>query len=226
MHCLICDKSFMTFLPFGMTPESLRANAQCPNCGSLERTRTYWKYIDSVPDFLSLKLKVLHVAPEGGLFRKFKGLPNIEYFPLDKFEEGYKYPKGTLNGDITDLDFPESFFDFILCSHVLEHISQDKVAIKELFRVLKSGGWGILQVPIDQTLEETYEDPNVILPEERIKAFGQFDHVRLYGKDYELRLREAGFEVSIDKYASRLPTIEKFRYGLGEGEALYIVKKP
>ena len=104
--------------------------------------------------------------------------------------------------DITDIKFQNNTFDCILCSHVLEHILDDNKAIRELYRVLKPNGWAILQVPILR--EKTFEDPNIQTPEERLKYFGQEDHVRIYGLDYKDRLENAGFKVMVDPYLMEL----------------------
>ncbi|MEM6347979.1 MAG: methyltransferase domain-containing protein [Bacteroidota bacterium] len=149
----------------------------------------------------------------------------ISYFPVDLFTEGYKYPEGTINMDITQMEFPENKFDFILCSHVLEHVPNDTLAMSELYRVLKPGGWGILQVPIEMDREQTYEDDSITSPEERKIAFGQFDHVRVYGRDYIKRLEYVGFAVELDDYSIQLSAHDKFRYGFGQGESLFIVRK-
>ena len=85
--------------------------------------------------------------------------------------------------------------DAIICNHVLEHIPDDRKAMKELRRVLKPGGWGILQVPISYVLAATHEDPSIVTTEAREQAFGQYDHVRIYAKDYVDRLVGAGFKV-------------------------------
>ena len=225
VECPICEKRFITFLPFGLPPARLRPNAMCPNCNSLERTRIYWKFLTTDSDFLSSKKDVLHVAPEAKLFQKFSKNSFIDYFPIDKFTEGYNYPKGTIDMDITKLEYPNDKFDFILCSHVLEHVPDDILAMSELHRVMKPGGWGILQVPIEMDREHTYEDRAITSPKERQEAFGQFDHVRIYGKDYIDRLRSVGFEVHLNEFAKQLSADDMFRFGFGDGEDLFVVKK-
>lgn len=224
VECPICEKTFVTFLPFGLPPAPLRPNAMCPNCNSLERTRIYWKFLTD-SDFFSSQKNVLHVAPESELFRKFSTSPSIHYFPVDKFTEGYKYPKGTINMDITRMEYPNDKFDFILCSHVLEHIPDDTLAMSELYRVMKPGAWGILQVPIEMDRNNTYEDHSITSPKERQEAFGQFDHVRIYGKDYIERLKSVGFKVELNEFAKKIPADEMFRYGFGDGESIFIVRK-
>ena len=139
---------------------------------------------------------------------------------------GTQYPNGTINMDITHLKYPDNYFDFILCSHVLEHIPNDIDAMKELYRVLKpNDGFGILQVPIELDREITYEDHTITSPIEREKAFGQFDHVRIYGKDYIQRLKSVGFEVELDEFANKTSNADKFRFGFGKGKSLFIVRK-
>jgi len=139
--------------------------------------------------------------------------------------EGYYYSRMTNLIDITNLPFEDDIFDAIICSHVLEHIQNDKKAISELFRILKPGGFAILQVPISKILETTFEDPSVILPEERKKIFGQFDHVRIYGQDFKTRIEEAGFILKLfNPIKEKLcDNIEK--YALNPDEDLYVAYK-
>lgn len=225
VECPICEKTFIKFLPFGVPPAKPRMNAMCPNCLSLERTRIYWKYLSEKSNLFNSKKSILHIAPEFKLFEKFSSYPKIKYFPIDKFTKGYSYPKGTINMDLTNLEYPDNAFDFILCSHVLEHIPNDILAMQELYRVLKPSGFGILQVPIEMDRKTTYEDHSITSPKEREKAFGQFDHVRIYGKDYINRLNSVGFEVELDEYANKASKSDKFRFGFGEGESLFVVRK-
>jgi len=226
VYCVCCGKSFITFLPFGLVK---RANALCPNCNSLERHRLHWHYMLHKTNLFDHdgKLKLLHVAPESIFYNRFVNDPSIEYFPCAKFGEGYNdmYPSGTLNVDITDMQFPDHEFDVIYCSHVLEHIPEDRKAIQELYRVLKPGGWGMLQVPLDATRDTTYEDFSITQPAEREKAFGQADHVRVYGKDYRERLNSAGFFVHVENYIGQFTGNEIFRNAFMRGEEIYICSK-
>lgn len=222
VHCPICEKSFITFLPFGL---QLRANALCPNCASLERTRLMWMYLMEQKDFFSQKRIALHVAPEAKLFEKFSSMPNLEYHPADKFEEGYDYPKGTEDMDITSIQYPDDSFHLIICSHVLEHVPEDAKAMKEMCRVLKPGGFGIIQVPLDEKLEATLEDPNISSREDREKHYGHWDHVRQYGRDYKERLEAAGFNVDVVAYSDQFSASDKVKYGLPQKEDLYVVMK-
>lgn len=226
VHCSICDAQFNQFAPFG-TPK--RKNAQCYNCGSLERHRLIWKYLEAKTNLLNSNktLRLLHFAPEAFFYKKFSVHPQIEYYPCDLFPEYYNFNGGAeiKKTDITNIHFEDNYFDVILCSHVLEHIPDDRRAMSELYRVIKKGGWGILQVPIDYSREKTYEDFSLTTPQERQFAFGQTDHVRWYGKDYKDRLAEANFSVIEDDFASTFSREEIFRYGLIDSELIYYCKK-
>ncbi|MEO6231191.1 MAG: class I SAM-dependent methyltransferase [Ferruginibacter sp.] len=173
------------------------------------------------------KQRLLHVAPEEIFYRKFSQSNNIDYVPCAKFGDEYPdlYPAGTINIDITAIDLPDDNFDVIYCSHVLEHIPDDAKAMQELRRVLKPGGWAMLQVPLDISRATTYEDFTITKPEERELAFGQNDHVRVYGNDYKLRLEAAGFIVNQIKYTESFTANELFRYGFLKGEDIFICTK-
>jgi SAM-dependent methyltransferase len=223
VYCPICAGSFITFLPFGRVK---RANAQCPQCDSLERHRLQFLFLKSDTNlFDGSPKKLLHVAPEQVFFRAFSTAPGIDYYPIDKFMEGYDYPPGTIDMDILYLGYADNTFDAIICNHVLEHIPDDKAAMRELFRVLKPGGVALLQVPLDKNRAVTYEDLAITDPQERIKHFGQFDHVRFYGLDYKDRLSAAGFTVAVIDCISRLCDNAVFHYGLMPGEDIYKCQK-
>lgn len=227
VHCVCCDKSFITFLPFGLVK---RANALCPNCGSLERHRFHWYYFKNETTLFSgntKRLKLLHVAPETIFYNQFIKNDQVDYVPCDKFEEGYEntYPPKTIDVDITNIQFEENSFDVIYCSHVLEHVPEDVKAMKELYRVLKPGGWAMLQVPLDKNRNKTYEDFTITDPKKREKAFGQYDHVRIYGNDYKDRLRSAGFSVKVVHYIQNFTEGEIFQNGFMKSEDIFICTK-
>ncbi len=193
-HCDCCGRSFHKFLPFGLRN---RKNAKCPNCGSLERHRLIWLYLKERTSLFSDNLMVLHFAPEMIFQKNLKNLANLDYISADLDPS-----RAMLKVDITNIYFKDNTFDVILCNHVLEHIQDDHKAMSELFRILKPGGWSIIQVPIKR--EKTFEDDNIKSPEEREKQFGQRDHVRQYGRDFKNRLEKAGFEVKVEGYAKEL----------------------
>jgi len=134
--------------------------------------------------------KVLHVAPEPFFRRRLQERLGEDYLTAD-----LSNPNAMVKMDITKIDYPERWFDVIYCSHVLEHVPDDRKAMREFHRVLKQDGWAILLVPI--TAENTFEDPSITTPEERFRVYGQVDHVRRYGPDYVDRIREAGFHVNV-----------------------------
>jgi len=220
-YCPLCEKSFVTFLPYGVKK---RANAQCPNCQSLERHRLIWLYMKD-KGILSKPMRMLHVSPEIVFFDKFTRSTGVDYVPIDKFYPGYRYPKGTQNADITQLPYPDQSFDFVLCIHVLEHVPDDALAMRELLRVLKPNGCAIIQVPLDKNLPVTQEDLSITDPNVRQQLYGQPDHVRQYGLDYEQRLSNAGFTVEVDKFDERFSSAEKFKLGLPVDEDIYFCTK-
>lgn len=214
--CPCCEGRFTKFLPFGVTP---RDNAQCPKCNLLERHRLLWFYFKERTNLFRDNLKVLHVAPETLFSERFKQLPNLDYLTVDLESE-----LAMVKMDITQMSFPDNSFDVILCNHVLEHIPEEEKAMGELFRVLKPGGWSILQVPIDHNREITLEDDRICTPEDRQKYYGQSDHVRMYGRDYPERLGKVGFTVTVDYYAQTLDKALVERHGLSQ-EEIYLCHK-
>jgi ubiquinone/menaquinone biosynthesis C-methylase UbiE len=128
--------------------------------------------------------------------------------------------------DIHDIPFPENTFDVTFCNHVMEHVHDDLRAMRELYRVLKPGGWGIIQVPFFPPIpDKTFEDNSITDPKVREKIFGQDDHVRLYGHDYPERLRTAGFTVKEENYIHEIPQEWIQKFALPKNEIIYLVKK-
>lgn len=220
--CPICGFKGKYFYEAG---EPSRVNAQCPKCKSLERTRMIWHFLVNQKNIENAKLKLLHIAPDRGFFDKFSSMNNIEYTAGDYFAEGYSYENGVINLDITNLQFDDNSFDALICVHVLEHIKEDAKAMQEVFRVLKPSGWAILQVPLDKKRASTYEDWTITSPEERIKHFGQFDHVRWYGLDYKNRLEKAGFKVNIIDYFTKLGSKKSNQMALMPNDDIYFCQK-
>ena len=214
----INGKSYRKFLPYGYVKQ--RDNALSPGTLSLERHRLLWLYLNNETNFFSKTLKVLHVAPEQCFYNLFKNLKNINYTTFD-----LNSPLADIKGDICDLPFKENSFDFILCNHVLEHINDDKKAMKELYRVLNKNGTAILQVPINQKSSKTFEDSSIVDKKERIEKFGQYDHIRLYGLDYFKKLESFGFKVDPLKYSKEFTESEIIKYGLIKDEIIPVCKK-
>lgn len=214
----IDGKWFRRFLPYGY--ENPRDNVLSPSTLSLERHRLLWLYLRNKTDFFSAPRRVLHVAPEQAFYSRFKKLEHLEYITTD-----LNSPLADVHADICHLPFEDASFDLILCNHVLEHIPDDTAAMRELFRVLRPGGWGIFQVPQDLSRHTTYEDATITDPRERARIFGQYDHVRIYGKDYFDKLRSVGFTVREVDYTSELSPEETDRFRLAAGEILPVVSR-
>ncbi len=220
VECPVCEKRFRKFLPYGYGKAN-KDNRLCPNCLSLERHRLLWLYLKNKTGFFSDKMTVLHMAPEQPFLKKFKQLKNLNYTTADLYS-----PIVDVKTDIRNLVFEDNKFDFLICNHVLEHIDDEQKAMKEILRVLKPGGKAILQVPIDYLLEKTFEDPNITSPKDREKYYGQYDHVRQYGKDYAERLKKAGFEVKEDNFVNSFSEEEQNKYRFDKNELIYLCKKP
>jgi SAM-dependent methyltransferase len=218
VECPVCEKSFRKFLPYGNTGKE---NRLCPSCLSLERHRLLWLFLNEKTDFFQVPAKVLHIAPEQPFLKRFKKIQNIEYTTADLLS-----PIADVKTDIRNMVFDDNQFDWVICNHVLEHIDKEQTALKEILRVLKPGGKAILQVPIDYSLEKTYEDPKITGRKEREKHFGQYDHLRLYGKDYEERLQKAGFETDANPFVKELPQKLQERFRLDPQELIYYCQKP
>jgi SAM-dependent methyltransferase len=216
----IDGKSFRKFLPYGYVKQ--RENALSPSTLSLERHRLMWLFLKDNTTFFTAtkKLKVLHIAPEQCFLDIFRKQQNLNYITSD-----LESPIADVKADICDLPFKENEFDIVFCNHVLEHISNDTKAMQELYRVLKPGGFGIFQIPQDLSKAITFEDDTITDRKERAKLFGQYDHVRVYGRDYFDKLRSIGFKVDEVDYTKKI-TLEKIeKYCLMKNEILPVCYK-
>jgi SAM-dependent methyltransferase len=215
--CSVCEKSFRKFLPYGRF--NPRENALCPNCLALERHRLMWLFLKKKTNFFQAELKVLHVAPEICFIHRFEKLPNLDYITGD-----IESPLAKVKFDLHEVPFADNSFNVAFCNHVMEHVTDDIHCMGELLRVLKPGGWAIIQSPIMKK-GETYEDPSITDPKEREKAFGQDDHVRMYGDDYPERLRKAGFKVTDIFLQQELDPALVDKYALPKDEIIYYCQK-
>jgi SAM-dependent methyltransferase len=215
----IDGRTYRKLLPYGYQGRQ-RQNALAPASLSLERHRLLWLYLKKETNFFSAPQKVLHVAPEQCFYGRFRAMQNLDYLTAD-----LNSPIADVKMDIHDIQYPTNTFDVVLCNHVLEHVQDDQQCMRELCRVLKPGGLAIMQVPFEKGRKETDEDPSITDPEERIRRFGQYDHVRVYGLDYPDRLQKAGFSVTAVNYSQSLPKEEFERYALMPNEVLYACSK-
>ncbi|WP_339625228.1 methyltransferase domain-containing protein [uncultured Winogradskyella sp.] len=214
----IDNKNFNSFLPYGYGKQ--RANVLSPSTLSLERHRLLWLYLKDETNFFSKDQSVLHFAPEQCFLKRFKKLNHLEYTTTDLLS-----PIADVKADICDLPFKDNSYDVILCNHVLEHIPDDTKAMQELYRVMKPGGYGIFQIPQDLNRETTFEDNSITDKTERAQIFGQYDHVRIYGRDYFNKLRSIGFTVKEVDYTAQLLETDIDKYRLAKGEIIPIVYK-
>jgi SAM-dependent methyltransferase len=220
VECPVCENQYKKFLPYGRI--NPRPNALCPSCLSLERHRLIWLYLKQKTNFFSEKLCVLHIAPEPCFLKRFENQHGDTYITADM-----ESPLAKVKMDIHRIPFPENHFDVVLCNHVLEHVKDDIQALREIHRVLKPGGWAILQVPFFSPVPDaTVEDISISNSREREKIFGQSDHVRRYGKDYPQRIRRSGLAVEVNEFGKSLSPQEAHRHGVVQNELLYIGLKP
>jgi len=214
----IDNKSFRSFLDYGYVVQ--RKNVLSPSTLSLERHRLLWLYLKNETSFFTKPIKVLHFAPEQCFLKRFRALNNLDYTTTDLFS-----PIADVKADICNLPFEDNSYDVILCNHVLEHIPDDTKAMQELYRVMKPRGWGVFQVPQDLNRDITFEDDTITDRKERTKIFGQYDHVRVYGRDYFNKLRSIGFKVEEVAYTATFTDAEIKKYCLAKGELIPLVRK-
>lgn len=223
-ECPLCGCRRRKFLPYGYVTQ--RENALCPNCLALERHRTLWLWLLRESDIgrgaVALP-RLLHIAPEVALMRKFSRIYAKQ--PADYVTADLESPLADLHFDIQHIPLEDESFDVVICNHIMEHVEDDRLAMREILRIMRKGGWGVILSPVDLQREKTFEDDTITDEAERTRIFGQYDHRRIYGRDYAERLREAGFEVYECDYANLIPAKEKQLYALTD-EPLYIVRKP
>ncbi len=209
-------------------------NHSCPACGASDRERLYALYFENKFDSInkakpclqdlgdtSKKYKFIDFAPGHSLGNFFKQYSFLEYRSADLFSADVD--------DIVDISdmktYKDNSIDIFLCSHILEHVENDRKAMRELYRILKDNGFGIVMVPILLTLKEVYENPRIISEADRWRHFGQNDHVRMYSKEgFVSRLEEAGFKVcqfGIDYFGTDVFE----RHGIHPRSVLYVVEK-
>jgi len=213
VKCPVCEHEFRKFLPYGNKGED---NRLCPYCLTLERHRLLWLYLKEKTRVFTARLKVLHIAPEQPFLKRFRNMENLDYYTADLVS-----PIADIKMDIQNMPLEDESFDVVICNHVLEHVDDDIKAMSEIYRVLRKGGWAILQVPINYEREKTFEDKTITDPKERERLFGQYDHVREYGKDYPERLRSVGFKVIEDDFVKQLPAEMVEYYRLSPDEIIY-----
>lgn len=218
-RCPLCGGGFRRFLPYGYVAQ--RGEALCPRCLSLERHRMIWLWLQRNTDLFESHPRLLHIAPEHSLMRHFRKLYGSTH---DYVTADLESPLADEHFDVESIPMKDASFDVIICNHLLEHVNDDRQAMRELYRILRPGGWGILLVPEDRSRATTFEDNTITDAAERTRLFGQYDHRRVYGRDYDDRLREAGFEVERIDFAVKLTEWERKLYAPGQ-DNLVVVRK-
>lgn len=219
VSCPICNHSYKTFLSYGRI--NPRPNALCPHCLSLERHRLIWLYLQADTNFFNYPQHVLHIAPEACFLKRFELIHKENYFTAD-----LESPLAKVKMDIHEIPFPENSFDVILCNHVLEHVNDDIKAMMEINRVLKPGGYALMQIPFFSPVPDTtFEDNSIKDPREREKIFGQSDHVRKYGRDYGKRIEHSGLIAEENTFGKSLSEEQAIRFGVQPNEVIFIGRK-
>lgn len=219
-RCPICGCRRRKFLPYGYV--SSREDALCPQCLSLERHRMIWLWMERHTDLFDSRPRLLHIAPEVSLMRHFKRLyRGTECYTTADLES----PLADIHFDVQHIPMEDRSIDVVVCNHLLEHVEDDRRAMRELFRIMRTGGWGIMIVPEDRSRTTTFEDDTITDPAERTRIFGQYDHRRIYGRDYDDRLREVGFDVERIAFATMLTPEERSLYAVGSDDLVIVRKK-
>lgn len=215
VRCPICERAFDAF-----KPDRNRPGALCWRCGSHERHRAQWLLLERRPELLRDARSLLHLSPEWCLRRRLRALAGLRYVTSDLDPAN----DVDLRLDVTALDLPDGAFDAVLCSHVLEHVPDDGAAMRELRRVTAPGGFALVMVPLALDRAATYEDPSIVAPADRERAFLQHDHVRLYAPDVAGRLRGAGFDVEVVDLVAELGDGAAARHGLLASDLVFLCR--
>lgn len=214
----IDNRKYKKFVSYGYGTE--RSNALSPGTLSLERHRALYLYLSRNTDVFTRKISMLHIAPERSLGNLFKKQPNIDYISADLLS-----PWAMVHFDAHAIPYRDNTFDVVIANHILEHVQDDRRVMAEMYRVMKPGGFGVFQVPLDETLAQTREDPFLRDEAEQNRLFGQKDHVRQYGIDYLDRLASVGFEVHNLHLGEVVPDIDFARYAVHPGESIPVCFK-
>lgn len=213
--CPCCGSSYRRFLPYGDNVHSRLTNVNCPNCGSLSRQRATCLELHGQ----RLPTNVLIISPDPALEGWFRAKPAVRAWTMDP------YQRADVQADILALPFNDCSFGLIICSHVLEHVRNDRLALRELHRVLSPGGRALISVPLDLTIAHTIEAPEGLPADEHRRLFGQLDHVRTYGSDITDRIADPGWDVSVIRIQERYSSSDMFRYRLTPDERIFVAAR-
>ena len=228
-YCIVCDNPVHKFIPLDYEIElfhihhviggGLSPNCICPSCNAYDRERWIHYVLKNKLHLYEASGRVLHFAPERVLLKFMSQSKNIDYYTCDIT------PGRAMHiVDITDIQFRDNTFDYVICNHVLEHIPDEQKAISEVLRVLKPDGKWIFSFPICTDMQ-TYEDPTVVSEEDRLQKFGQEDHVRLYGYDYKERFEAHGLNLEFFSPQDELSAEEIEKYGFIPDDVIIVATK-
>ena len=234
--CYACNKRVGRFLPYRGgwkdVPPLIKAldvigsdveNHSCPRCGAHDRERHLLMYFDHAGMWKRIAgANVLHFAPERVLAARISNARPARYVKADLFPASADIGRE----DLGKLSFGDGTFGVVIANHVLEHVADDRAAMKEIFRVLEPGGLAVLQTPYSDKLTRTFEDESIRDDEGRLQAFGQEDHVRLYGKDLFSRLESVGFVSKVLHHDAVLEDYAESLYGVNRREPFMCMERP
>lgn len=233
--CYICKKTFRSFMPFRggyASPPFVREldvigsdveNFSCPYCGCHDRERHLYMYLDKLNLWIRLTgSSVIHFAPEDKIAKRIMSQNPALYVKADLVPGSLDIEKI----DITAIPKPNESFDLLICNHVLEHVPDDRRALSEIFRILKPGGYAILQTPYSSFLSNSFSDSSINTDALRLRYYGQEDHVRLYGRDLFARIEGSGLSVRVHTHAQWLSEFDASIYGVNPREDLILGVKP
>lgn len=235
-ECYVCKKKFHHFGKFRNGSKGINAfvgnlqvvgsdvdNFMCHFCGSNDRTRHLFMFFDKIGLWEKFgNASVLHFAPEVTIAEKIKSLKPASYAMGDLYPNKEEYQKI----DVTQIPFQDASIDILICNHVLEHVPDYKKAFKEIYRVLRVGGFAILQTPYSELLDQNFEDRNIDTDARRLFFYGQEDHVRFFSKKQFFHdLEETGFTLQFVNHADLFTDEETEYYGVNKKEDLIRVTK-
>lgn len=231
-ECVLCGRRVRRFLPYrggwAAAPRLMRElrltgsdidHYECPACGCSDRERHLLAYLRASGLLEAMRGKaLLQFAPEPRLTPVLQRAGLARHVRADLFPASPDIEKV----DMLAIPYPAETFDFVMANHVLEHVADDLRALAELRRVLRPGGWAILQTPFSAVLETTVSDPAVSTPAARLEQYGQEDHVRMYGRDIFRRFESAGFRSHVKTHHEALPSVDAARHGMNPGEPFFL----
>jgi len=235
-RCALCGNRVGRFLPYpggaGATPRLMLAldvvgsdaeNFECPRCGGHDRERHLLLYLRASGLWAAIAgMEVWHSAPERRLSRLVLQQAPRRYVRCDL----YPASDDIVKVDMLQMQFDESSFDMVIANHVLEHVDDDLRALSEIRRVLRPGGIAVLQTPFSRVLRTTWSDPGITSDEARLQAYGQADHVRLFGADIFERFASVGLVPETGSHAALLPGIDASEAGVNIAEPFFLFRRP